>query len=193
MYTEMKSHEFWAGPDGQLCVDFTIFNINLGCSNPHPGDGVSFLATNAQVPGTLTDPNPTHSPFLFYNGKMGIDPMGIIFHRSWYWPEGRTNNPYGITDRWVDDDPYTQLAFLPWPPPAEYTNGPVTFYADWRASTPCYGSASSPFPDLMSALSFLPVKQTVSVAAGTYTVPYVLSRACTVVATGGTVTLVRSP
>jgi hypothetical protein len=170
------------------------------------------------VLGTLSDPVPEHEPFLFYNGKFGTDSAGIIFHRGWFWPEGRGNNPYGIitnqwdtidpdSNRWADDDPYVTIynewANMPWPPNPEYlpSNGPYTFYVDINAPNSYsnnvtgdtwgqMGTANWPFINLMSAYSFVPKGGTISMAAGTYTMPahpVPLTRACTITATGGTV------
>jgi hypothetical protein len=174
VFAEYASHEFWPNPSGSACT-----------APAHGGNGVSFLPSNVQVLGTLANPVPEHEPFLFYNGLMGTDPKGIIFHGTWYWPNGLL---YGIPTNRIDDpSPYRQRGNLPWPPAQEFTNGPPTVYVDWRASG--NGTASSPFPDVGTGCSFVPLNGIISVTNGIYTGPPVISRPCTIVSDGGTVTI----
>ena len=194
VYAERTGHESWPNSTGSLGIE-TIDGTDLGQANSHDGSGVSFLTTNVQVLGTLSEPTPGCEPFLFYNGKFGNDSAGIIFHKGWYWPEGRDNNSYGITNRWADADPYVTLYsyYLNWPPNPEYRPfyGPYTFYVNSQAQPPYQGTSTQPFPDLLSAYSFVPKGGTLSMAAGMYhtTAPGALSRACTITATGGPVTI----
>lgn len=178
-YAEYGSHELWPNSTGSAVA-----------APDHDGDGVAFLPVGVQLLGTLSAPASEHIPFLFYNGKFGTDPMGIIFHGTWFWPDGRDGHSYGINaDRFTDRIPYQQNGDLAWPPPDEYTSGPITVYVDARAGTPFDGSLASPFPDAMTANSFVPSGGTVSVASGTYAGRAILSRACTFVARGGVVTI----
>ena len=179
IYAENGAHEPW--PNSTGWEDF---------APAHTGDGLSFLPDSVHVLGTLLAPNLDDVPFLRYNGTFGTDPAAIIFHRSWFWPQGRTNNPYGIPEsRFSDSDPYVTHDNLLWPPSHEFEGVQITMFVDWRVGTAFDGSAASPFPDPMTADSFLPKGGTLSVAAGHYAGPAILSRACTVVASSGPVVL----
>jgi hypothetical protein len=152
----------------------------------HDGDGVSFLPESVQFLGTVAEPNPEHLPFLHYNGKFGTDVGMMIFHRPWFWPGG--SDPYKIDPmRFIDRDPYRQNGLLPWPPLHEYVGAPVTVYADFRAGVSFDGSLAAPFPDPITANSFVPRGGIISVAAGTYPGQAVISRACTLIARDGPV------
>jgi len=177
VYAEHGSHELWPNYSGSVTA-----------APGHSGDGFSFLPNTVQVLGTLSSPRAGHEPFLFYNGKFGTDPMGIVFHGTWFWPEGRGSNRFGITeDRLTDRSPYEQHGRLSWPPRVEFSGDKAIVYVSTRSSPSFNGSQSAPFPDLMLAHSLVPSGGTISMAAGAYAGHAILSRACTVVASGGTV------
>jgi hypothetical protein len=197
VFAEYGAHELWPNSSGSVTT-----------APAHNGDGFSFLPDTVQILGTLDQPNAGYEPFLYYNGKFGTDPQAIILHRTWFWPDGRgrtkgrdQNHPAVIpTDvpgsRFTDQDPYVSNGGLDWPPRLENANGPVTVYVDHVAvysnyvtGTTFNGSASSPFPDPMTANSFVRKGGVVAVAAGTYPGGAVLSRGCKLVSRGGTVTI----
>lgn len=191
IYAEYGAHEPWPNREGSL---LTV--------PAHDGDGVSFLPATVEVLGTPPDLNTNDIPFVHYNGIMGTDPKAIIFHRSWFWTNGPANNYYHIPDfRFVDSwNPYASLTddqfgyTIPWPPVPEFPcfSPPcpwTTIFVAPAAIVPYNGSVAHPFPDPTTANSFVPKGGTMSVLAGLYPGPAVLSRACTVVARGGTVSI----
>jgi hypothetical protein len=190
VFLEEGAHEPWPNPSGGVCS-----------APAHDGTGVSFLPDSLEVLGTLgagpvdgQQPTDnivaTDTAFVFFNGKFGTDPTGIMLHRSWYWPEGRASNRYKIrAGAFTDTEQYTTYTSVVWPP--RHETGQRTAYVDGRARGTFDGSIGAPYPDPMTAASFLAAYGTMSVAAGTYPGAAVLTRACAIEARGGAVTLGR--
>ena len=109
VYSEWGTHELWPAPCGSVTT-----------APKHNGLGPSFLPDSVRFLGSGSHFAPSEEPFVFYNGKLGNDPQGIMLHRQWYFPEGRSNNQYHIPeDRFSDvkdEDPYVSHSNVPWPP-----------------------------------------------------------------------------
>jgi hypothetical protein len=183
VFSEEGSHEPWPNESG------AIYSVPA-----HTGDGVSFLPDCIDVLGTLAAPYPPDVPFLQFNGKWGSDPEGLIFHKSWFWPEGRANNHLFIPDnRFADKDPYDPAAGLGWPPQPENTHGAEVLYVDPKALDAQVVSAINnsllTFPGLIPALSFVPKNGVLALDAGSYDGPVKITRPVQLVARGGRVTI----
>jgi hypothetical protein len=176
-FVEHGSHEFWPNSTGNL--------TGASLSTHANGDGFSFLPAQVQVLGTLTAPatNPDQRPFIFYNGKWGDDPQPIILHRTWFYPEGTGISaalPQSIPGaRFSDPYPYDAAILDGWPPKPAYTGLQVNAYVTNQVSISSKLDVPAlPFPDLVSAFSFLPCGGNMFLAAGSYSVPAGLSKHC---------------
>jgi len=163
VYAEYNSHEFWPNPSGG---ETTVAK--------HTGDGFSFLASDRiEDLGTVAKPNSTDAPFLFFNGAWGTDPRPVMQHKTWYWPGpgGRAANPYGITG-FTDRDPYTSLGDMKWPPDPGYADlSKAVEYVSPNVAPDKFAEFNSvqfAFPDVSTALSFLPKGGTLIFANGEY-------------------------
>ena len=180
-YAEYNSHELWPNATGK---ELTVAS--------HKGDGFSFLTSKLlEDLGTVANPNTNDAPFLFFNGAWGTDPRPVMQHRTWFWPQGRGNNPYLIA-KFTDPDPYTSdfttfdthyvNGTMTWPPSAAYDSlsGAVE-YVDPTVSVDTwarFNDPTSPFRDVNAALSFLPNGGTLVLVGGLYPEPRILDRPC---------------
>jgi hypothetical protein len=109
VFCEWGAHEPWPNPTG----DFIS-------APKHTGNDVSFLPKRVRYIGSFSNPAPEERPFVYFNGKWGNDPEGIIFHRSCFYPEGRKQNRFRIPESsFVDRDPFGE-GTLHWPPAKGY-------------------------------------------------------------------------
>ena len=105
VFYEWGSHEPWPGPGGWLPL-----------TPDHNGKGISFLPASVRFLGTFSHPSSAEAPLVYFNGYWGNVPKGIIFHRSCFYPEGRSRNRFNIPPAsFVDRDPFGNST-LPWPP-----------------------------------------------------------------------------
>lgn len=177
VYVEWGAHEFWPAP----CGSFT--------SVPnHNGDGLSFLPDVVQILGTLDDPEPAHIPFMYYNGKVGDDPQALLLHRTFYWPEGRDRNRYGIPEsRFTDRSPYEPHDQVAWPPTHDCSGGPQFVYVDRRNTGLINGTSQHPFRTVAQALAFVPLGGSIVIAPGSYPENLTISRPSKLISSGDTV------
>lgn len=140
---ETGGHELWPNTSGSI----------LDAAS-HYADGVSFLPQVAAIdPVTMKqigmqmmgrdDQTDVNAPFVFFNGLIGTDGNPPLLHRTWYWPEGRSNNLFHIPDTRFSGkhaDPYRELsagaADLVWPPSPDFTNETTTAYVGGAYSPP---------------------------------------------------------
>jgi hypothetical protein len=185
IYAEDGSHEPWPNESGSILT-----------TPSHSGNGVSFLPGSVSVVGTPDAPNKNDEPFLYFNGKFGDDPEGIIFHNSWFWPCGRPSNNYCIPrDRFADKDPYDPTAKLGWPPhPEKQHEGEVLYVApkpEDDQAVSVINNTILPFPGLLAALSFVPKNGVLALSPGNYPTNTIITRPMQIAARGGSATIGR--
>jgi hypothetical protein len=177
IYVEWGAHEFWPAPCG------SAFS-----APKHDGDGLSFLPDVVQMLGTLDSPESVHVPFIYYNGKLGDDPQPLLLHRTFFWPEGRDHNRYGIPeDRFSDRSPYEQHDQVAWPPTHDCAGGNLFVYVDRKNTGLINGSSQYPFRTVAQALAFVPLGGSIVIAPGSYPENLVISRPSKLISSGDTV------
>lgn len=204
---EVGGHELWPNTSGSIVAAAAHFGEGFSFLAPKAAfDEVSALQTGMQI--LQRDSDDKNSPFLFFNGLMGTDGLPPLRHKSWFWPEGRGANPYGIPlDSFTDGDPYWSVsagsAVFNWPPDPDYVNSGLQIFvvsglpqvkmnsqpagrrgvpsflnASAQAATAHLSDQSSPFGSVLGAFSVAPCGGSLVLAPGTYAVPHPLEREC---------------
>lgn len=177
VYVEWGAHEFWPAPCG-----------SVDTAPNHNGDGLSFLPDVVQVLGTLDAPEPAHAPFMYYNGKLGDDPQALLLHRTFYWPEGRDRNRYGIPEsRFTDRSPYEPHDQVAWLPTHDCAGGDLFVYVDGKNTGLINGSSQYPFRTVAQAVGFVPLGGSIVIAPGSYPENLTISRPSKLISSGDTV------
>jgi hypothetical protein len=188
---ENDSHELWPNSSGSVAIPV----LGKLLSGQHGGNGFSYLPTQVQMLGSADVPVCNNTPFVHYNGKFGTDPAAIALHKTWYYPHGRGNEPFPLTNtKFTDQDPYVTLGTLEWPPKHDYDGSQVVGFvskAGAQANSVVgvtgakLNDASYPFSNIPTAVSFVPAGGTVMLVPDTYPGPMIISHPVKLAVTAG--------
>jgi hypothetical protein len=176
IFAEFGTHESWPNQSGRI-ID----------GGGHAGKGESWLPVQIEALGAFEVAGQTNTPYLRFNGKIGVDGVSITLHTSWCWSAAFTISgdagchystvPKGfpILDTRFSDhpSPFQTMGALAWPP-AFFDSSTGDKFATNVESVPPHagkatdGSSDQPYLDLSTALTFTPGGWNLHLQTGNY-------------------------